>query len=271
MERRKGPSQKRKDSRPRGSLGVPTIVEPKASNIVEPKARTLKELREMARQRGIHGRHRMGHKELIQALGLSPAPAPAGAPEPVTVPPAAHAPPSLRAFGETRLVLMPVSPYWMHAYWELTPENRAAAERRLGRSGALVLRVYEVTGDEAREAFDIEVSPDLGNWYFRVDPPGRALRAALGLRDVEGRFAPAIHSNAAQTPSPGSQEEGPVQWLRVSGGEAPVPVGPPRPADAALRAEVERELRQAGETAPSSVSSWAGVPSEPDRRRLDTP
>ena len=82
-------------------------------------------------------------------------------------------------YGRDTLVLLPRDPWWVFAYWEVTPTTREQALRPLGdeADGARdVLRVYDVTfltftGDNAWFSFDVELLPSADHWYLNVSRP----------------------------------------------------------------------------------------------------
>ncbi|MBI3015625.1 MAG: DUF4912 domain-containing protein [Candidatus Tectomicrobia bacterium] len=127
------------------------------------------------------------------------------------------------AYGETRLVLMPVDPFWVHAYWELSAQDArkmsARTERGAGQA-RWILRVYDVTwiqfdGSNAHSSFNVEISPSARNWYINLWSPQKSLCAELGLVAPDGTFFPLTRSNVAHTPaawiSPNTEES----WMKV--------------------------------------------------------
>jgi len=106
-------------------------------------------------------------------------------------------------YGKNRLVLLPIDPYLIYAYWEL-------ADGPPPTDGAHpVLRFHETPG----RPFDIEVDLGAGNWYVHLWSAGKQYQAALGVRSEDGTFVELAQSNTVQTPSSG-----------------PVPATPERPA-----------------------------------------
>ena len=140
-----------------------------------------------------------------------------------------------RAYGRDRLVLLVRDPWWLFAYWELTPTSRIETLRRLGAEaeGAVeVLRVYDVTfidftGDNAWTLVDIEPTPGAESWYINVWKPAASYCAEMGVRTRAGRFVPIMRSNTVTTSRPQPSPDTTVRWvvlrphgLTVEGGES---------------------------------------------------
>lgn len=214
---------------------------------------TRDDLRILARKQGLKGWSRLRKRELQQALAelvagarkrRSPktregrksrgptrrqegAPSPGEFREPESVLPA--------SYGVTRVVLLPVDPYRIHAYWDLAPEDAAGVAD--GKNPPRrVLRIYDVTylefnGANAHGSFDIEVAPRAGNWYIDLWSPQKSLCAELGTIRRDGTFLPLARSNVVHTApgwiSPNTGE----RWLRVNWGGGSFPrkeAGPQR-------------------------------------------
>jgi hypothetical protein len=113
-----------------------------------------------------------------------------------------------RAYGHTRLVLLAVDPFHVHAYWEMTLGDRVEARERFGAPALeepeWVLRFYDVThvefdGTNARGTFDIPVQPSAQNWYVELWSAEKTYFAELGLcRGAE--FVPVCRSNVVHVP-----------------------------------------------------------------------
>src|SRR5215471_9262604 len=105
------------------------------------------------------------------------------------------------SYRKTRLVLLVVDPYLIHAYWEIAPKKRREAKEPKGSQG--VLRFYK-GGEAATEAapdwFDIEVDVKSGSWYVRLWGPEESLYADLGLKKSDGTFVPLVRSQVVHMP-----------------------------------------------------------------------
>jgi hypothetical protein len=155
-------------------------------------------------------------------------------------------------YGETRVVLLPVDPYVVHVYWEVSERDaiclKDPAEEGSPRSQA-VLRFHDVTsapvgGLRAAEGFDVEIQVDVRNWYVRLLSPEKAYIVDLG------RFHHIARSNPAGTPRARPCKEEARQVMRVV------------EHDGALRVDhpVEREK------APETVSVEEGSKEDPAPR-----
>jgi hypothetical protein len=94
------------------------------------------------------------------------------------------------SYGETRVVLLPVDPYLLHVYWEITLVELRKAKHRLGddygRSQA-VLRCYDVTniifdGTNAHSSFNVDIDLQAKNWYVSLWNPEKSYLVELGFR-----------------------------------------------------------------------------------------
>jgi len=109
-------------------------------------------------------------------------------------------------YGETKAVLLARDPYWIYAYWEVTPERLSEARAFLGeeqeRSGT-VLRVFQSAGleeGEPRFLYDVEVKPYVTSWYLNVHRPDTAYLVEIVQRAPSGRAFMMARSNAVTTP-----------------------------------------------------------------------
>jgi hypothetical protein len=128
-----------------------------------------------------------------------------------------------RAYGKTRIVLLPVDPYLVHLYWEISEEGMGFV-RALVETGALrpraVVRFHDVTampvgGVRASDSFDVEVDLEARNWYVRLLSPEKAYVVDLGFRGTDGRFHRIARSNRGETPRAWPCGEAAEQRMRV--------------------------------------------------------
>jgi len=96
---------------------------------------------------------------------------------------------------KTRLVLLAVDPYLVHAYWSVTPEalDQARTEPEEGRA---VLRFFDL-GEESW--FDVTIDLRARSTYVRLWAPDKTYFAELGLRGGEHDFISIARSNTVQT------------------------------------------------------------------------
>ncbi len=123
-------------------------------------------------------------------------------------------------YGEDKLVLMVRDPWWLFAYWEVTPGREAYIRDQVLRSGftpdKTVLRVYDVSNasiESPASFFDIEIDHLNSNWYIDVGQPNRVWVAEIGIRAHGGRFFAMVRSNAVKTPPFGISDILDEEWM----------------------------------------------------------
>ena len=125
-------------------------------------------------------------------------------------------------YGKDRIVAMVRDPYWVHAYWELTPETVSRGLRALGKDapGAKrVLRVYSADTNAGRPEnflFDVALTPDARNWYINVGGPGRAYRVEIGLLARAGKYVCLAASNVVSMPPDRMSDLLDEEWADLS-------------------------------------------------------
>jgi uncharacterized protein len=185
--------------------------------------------RDRGRDRG--GRDRRG----IDAPRTAPIPerfANAVTPQPPSPPPQHPAPPALRGepgrgghplelpatYGVDRLVIMVRDPYWIHAYWEITPASISRAREQLGdqwEGHRWILRMHsypEGNGQASPSLFELDVNAEARNWYLRVPHPDWAYEGMIGILTRDGTFFPFARSNRVRTPRDTMSDATDVQW-----------------------------------------------------------
>jgi len=107
------------------------------------------------------------------------------------------------SYGEPKLNVLVRDPFWIHAYWDLTPKT---IERMHALGGQrMALRVYDVTdlvfdGRNAHTWFEIPAPEYARNWNIQVPTDGRNYLVELGWVSAEGRFLPTLRSNVVDVP-----------------------------------------------------------------------
>jgi hypothetical protein len=122
-----------------------------------------------------------------------------------------------------RLVVMVRGPYWLHAYWELTPAGVVRAQAALGEqwhNSKPMLRLIKVsaTGSSTsaeRVARDIPIHGGVKNWYIDVANPPETYRLEIGYLAASGRFFSLARSNTVSTPASTSSEKLDNHWTEV--------------------------------------------------------
>lgn len=166
-------------------------------------------------------------------------------------------------FHETRVVLMVVDPYHVHAYWNVRLDDLDATRRQIGPDGShapIVLRFYDITFvDLSRQgphrSFDILVHGLQNNWYVHLWQDFKSYVADIGLRKPDGALVALARSNVVHTPrsaeSPHYERAGVV--LEADGTQRRVsdfaqggamPVAPRQPTPEMPRDESDSLVRQ---------------------------
>jgi hypothetical protein len=215
---------------------------------VQLQRRTRPELLALAGKAKVQGRHRMTKDQLMRAIRSRAATASrsrrrrksalsgTGASGRVTAEPCPvfvkQEQPGLKeltelpsSYGQTRLTLMGIDPFWIHAYWEVTPHDHEVVMAQLGSERASAdwaLRFYDVTyidfnGTNAHSYFDQPVDLAAGSWYVNLWSSEKTYCADIGARGPTGRFESACRSNFVRTPRADESPHYRPEWLRVDG------------------------------------------------------
>ncbi|GAB4343513.1 MAG: hypothetical protein Kow0099_22050 [Candidatus Abyssubacteria bacterium] len=126
-------------------------------------------------------------------------------------------------YGEDRIVAMTRDPYWIFAYWEVTPEALQRAREELGPDGEssrMTIRVYDITatafdGGNANYHFDIDVGADADNWYINTGQPNRSYCIDIGLLSPSGVYKTIARSNPVHAPRASASEEVDERWMSL--------------------------------------------------------
>lgn len=123
------------------------------------------------------------------------------------------------SYGKDKLVLLPVNPKWVYAYWDFSSGliQRLLAEKP-------VLRLHDVTniifnGKNAHKTKEIQISSFAGNWYFNVDLSDADYLAEIGYYK-SGEFFPLLRSNLVRTPSDHPKFGKTEKWIDLSARKA---------------------------------------------------
>lgn len=124
------------------------------------------------------------------------------------------------AYHENKLTLLVRDPWWVFAFWEVTPEREKEVLREILQKGLqkekTVLRVYDVTGTSMAHAntfLDIELNFFTDNWYIDAGKPDTDWVAELGIRATNGSFFALVRSNTVKTPRFGLSEMLDEEWM----------------------------------------------------------
>ncbi len=114
-------------------------------------------------------------------------------------------------------------PFWLHAYWELTPAGIVRAQAALGElwhSAKPILRLIHVSSPGSSTAServcrDISIHGGVKNWYIDVNDPPQTYRLEIGYLAATGRFFSLAHSNTVSTPASTTSEKLDNHWTDV--------------------------------------------------------
>ena len=126
---------------------------------------------------------------------------------------------------ETAVVLLPVQPYLVHVYWEVTPVELKKAIVQLGEEYArsrAILRCHDVTnivfdGTNAHGSFDVPVDLSAKGRYVDLWSPEKSYFVELGFETEGGRFFPIARSNVSETPSAWPAPQTDAEYMLVEG------------------------------------------------------
>jgi len=143
------------------------------------------------------------------------------------------------SYGSTRLVMLAVDPYTVHAYWEVAIEKLAEARTRIRdrkKTAQPVLRFYVFGQGASPDAgrFDVNIDLRSRNWYVPLWSAGKSYNVELGLKAQKGEYVLLARSNAVHTPRAWPECSVDERFMRVSEERAEiVPTPVPRKLDRA--------------------------------------
>jgi len=241
-------------------------------NEAQLRSRTRRQLLALAGKYNLRGRYGMSKEQLVAAIKLK---------SETVRPPRRRKPLELReltelpsSYGQTRLTLMGINPFWVHAYWEVTPNDREATMARLGHERGLahwVLRFYDVTwidfdGTNAHGWFDQPVDLIARNWYVNLWSSEKTYCADLGALAPSGRFEPACRSNFVHTPRADESPRYQPEWLRVEAVFDKIDIATTLPASQSPVSAGDGPPRAQTEPPISNQSALQMVPETVDKR-----
>lgn len=167
------------------------------------------------------------------------------------------------------MVLLPVEPYWAHAYWVLSSRMYSRLTRRRQRTGGrIILRFHAISmihwSDRRRwERFDVELSSPSGNYYLNLWSPGHSVSAEIGILGKHGAFTPVLESNRVELPR--SEESSLFEDVRVPLHGEGDGLWKPRAGPAAAAEEEEDQEPHASSDSEQTVARGDAIPSSGSR------
>ena len=128
------------------------------------------------------------------------------------------------SYGETSVVLLPVGPYLVHIYWEVTSDDLEKVMHRVGsghKQLQATLRLNDVSkinldGTDADSSFDVDIDLQTKGRYVTLQSPDRSCFVELGFKTKEGHFFSLARSNTAQTPPACISSKADEQYMLVA-------------------------------------------------------
>lgn len=117
------------------------------------------------------------------------------------------------SYYKDKLVLMPVNPNWVHAYWDFSEATLQTLEKR-----KVVIRIHDVTyiifdGQNSHRTFEIYIDPEWKKYYFNVPNTNADYLAEIGYKDENGSFVVMMRSNVCHTPANSPSLSSRQRWL----------------------------------------------------------
>ncbi len=124
-------------------------------------------------------------------------------------------------YSKDTLVLQVRDPWWLFAYWEVTPATFERVFRALGdraHGAQATLRVYDISnlafnGSNAHRFFDITLAHGAASWYIDTGGPGRSWCVDFGVKLASGEFITILRSNTVHTPLEGPSWITDEEWM----------------------------------------------------------
>ena len=137
------------------------------------------------------------------------------------------------AYGKTRLVLLAVDPYLIHAYWEIAPEKLNETKQQAGQAQE-VLRFYKggkmASEDALANWFDVEIDLQSRNWYVHLWSAEESYYADLALKRDDGTLIRVVQSQVARMPRTRPATAIEQRFMRVEATQRRAQIVPPPPA-----------------------------------------
>ena len=133
-------------------------------------------------------------------------------------------------YGENRVTAIPVDPYRLFVYWELTDDAIERGRAQIGTpDSGCVLRLCDTThrlfnGMNANWWMDVPVHRPSNNHYVLVNRPGAVFHVDIGVRAGDETFATIARSGAVEMPRNSIAADSRIEWMTVHhDGTSPAP------------------------------------------------
>lgn len=127
-------------------------------------------------------------------------------------------------YNKNRLVLMPINPYKVYGYWEVTGEVQVGGQTYKTDDYQIVLQLFAMEEGGAPYVIQtVEIGP-FGEFYFDHYLAGQTVWLELGLKDRHGnRQIPVLYSRKTQMPTDYVSESNDELYLTVLNGDSGKP------------------------------------------------
>jgi len=119
-----------------------------------------------------------------------------------------------------RLVVMVRDPYWLHAFWELSPKSIQRAQTAMGQhwhAAQPTLRLLRLLRDGSLSLErEIAIHGGVNHWYVDVDQPPSEFRLEIGYLYGDQQFHCLARSNTVATPQAGTSDSVDANWASVA-------------------------------------------------------
>src|SRR5437016_888545 len=137
-------------------------------------------------------------------------------------------------YGKSRLVLLAVHPYLIHAYWEIALEDFDKAKEQAPEAQE-ILRFYKVRRITAVDAlsdyFDVEIDLQSHNWYVHLWSAEESYLADLALKRKDGTLIALVRSQVVHMPRPHPAIAIEQRFMKVESTEHRAEIVPPPPVE----------------------------------------
>jgi len=120
-------------------------------------------------------------------------------------------------YDENRIVLMPIDPYMLYAYWEVSAEAKNGFIMEFGQEiWEKSVPVLKITNITKASSFYIRTNEFSDSWYIRVSEPNCMYYGELGRFVSERFFINLAGSNPVVTPGDGISTNKTVYFIDYS-------------------------------------------------------
>lgn len=168
------------------------------------------------------------------------------------------------SYGIDKVVVLPVNPYLVHVYWDLSPHHQSQP------STSACLRFSEAGGPDS---FDVKVDLGAKSWYVPLWSPDKRYSVELGRNGPAGEFVSLARSNPVETPRAWPVAEVHEEFQRAGNAGPVIEIPPPPPATPPVavvgrtpwsaRVALDPPAEPSSATEPSDITGHSAAPDVP--------